>query len=129
MKKIDKEKDKLANKNNITIIRIDCKESNYDYILNSIKNSMLNQLFNLSILNKNKLNEKAYANILLETCKLYMSKSRNLNTISKILKLNYGTVYEYLKRGAEIGLCNYDPMFSLKYKGHLDFMSTYPIEL
>lgn len=129
IQEIDKNKDVLANKNNITIIRIDCKESDYDYIFNSMKNSLLNELFDLSILVKEDLNKKSYSNLLLEVCNLYMSKSRNLNTISKILNLNYGTVYRYLRRGKEIGLCNYDPMFTLKYKGHLDFLSTYPIEL
>ncbi len=80
IKEIDNSKDVLASKNNIEIIRIDCKESNYDYILNSTKNSILNDLFDLSILNKDELNKKSYSSKLIEACHLYMTKSKNLNT-------------------------------------------------
>ena len=38
-------------------------------------------------------------------------------------------IYNYLKKGAEIGLCNYDPKFSLKYKGNLGFVGTYEVEI
>ena len=41
----------------------------------------------------------------------------------------YGTIYKYLQKGAEIGLCDYDPKFSNKYKGNLDFVGTYIVEI
>ena len=58
-----------------------------------------------------------------------MTKSKNLNTISKILKIPYGTIYKYLQKGAEIGLCDYDPEFSMKNMGNLDFVGTYIVEI
>lgn len=125
IKEIDNQKDLLATKNNIIFIRIDCKYSNYDYILNSIKNSILSKMFDLSKLCRKEINKKAYSSNIVEACHLYMTKTKNLNTISKILDIPYGTIYGYLKRGAEIGLCNYDPNFSLKNKGNLDFVGIY----
>ena len=58
-----------------------------------------------------------------------MTKSKNLNTISKLLNIPYVTIYKYLQKGAEIGLCDYDPKFSNKYKGNLEFVGTYIVEI
>lgn len=122
IKEIDKKKDILALKNGITMIRIDCSISEFDYIFNSIKNSILDKLFVLSKIDKVEINKKAYSSNIVDACKLYMTKTKDLNSISKILHIPYGTIYNYLKKGAEIGLCNYDPKFSLKYKGNLGFV-------
>ena len=129
IKEIDKKKDILAKENNITMIRIDCRKSDYDYIFNSIKNSIINDLFDLSKINKIEINKKAYSSNIVDACHLYMTKSKNLNTISKILKIPYGTIYKYLQKGAEIGLCDYDPEFSMKNMGNLDFVGTYIVEI
>lgn len=126
---IDNKKDILAKENDINLIRIDCKFSDYDYIFNSIKNSTLNNLFDLSKINKTEINKKAYSSNIVDACNLYMTKSKNLNTISKLLNIPYGTIYKYLQKGAEIGLCDYDPKFSNKYKGNLDFVGTYIVEI
>ena len=126
---IDNKKDILAKENNITMVRIDCRKSDYDYIFNSIKNSIINDLFDLSKINKTEINKKAYSSNIADACYLYMTKSKNLNTISKILNIPYDTIYHYLKKGTEIGLCDYDPKFSLKYKGILDFVGTYIVEI
>lgn len=129
IKDIDNKKDLLAKENNINLIRIDCKISDYDYIFNSVKNSILSDLFDLSKINKAEINKKAYSSNIVDACHLYMTKSKNLNTISKLLNIPYGTIYKYLQRGAEIGLCDYDPKFSNKYKGNLDFVGTYIVEI
>ena len=129
IKEIENKKDLLAKENNINLIRIDCRISNYDYIFNSIKNTILNNLFDLSKINKTEINKKAYSSNIVDACHLYMTKSKNLNTISKLLNIPYGTIYKYLQKGAEIGLCDYDPKFSNKYKGNLDFVGTYIVEI
>lgn len=129
IKEIDNKKDILAKENNITMIRIDCRKSDYDYIFNSIKNSILSDLFDLSKINKAEINKKAYSSNIVDACHLYMTKSKNLNTISKILKIPYGTIYKYLQKGAEIGLCDYNPEFSMKNMGNLDFVGTYIVEI
>ena len=129
IKDIDNKKDLLAKENNINLIRIDCKISDYDYIFNSVKNSILSDLFDLSKINKAEINKKAYSSNIVDACHLYMTKSKNLNTISKLLNIPYGTIYKYLQKGAEIGLCDYDPKFSNKYKGNLDFVGTYIVEI
>lgn len=129
IREIDNKKDILAKENKINLIRIDCRISDYDYIFNSIKNSVLNNLFDLSQINKIEINKKAYSSNIVDACNLYMTKSKNLNTISKILNIPYGTIYSYLQKGAEIGLCDYDPEFSIKNMGNLDFVGTYIVEV
>lgn len=116
IKQIDKEKDLLASKNNIELIRIDCRYSNYDYIFESIQNSKLNDLFDLSSIDKFEINKKACLSRMIETCNMYMTKTKNLHTISKTLSIPYNTVYEYLKRGSNINMCDYNPNYNRKYK-------------
>ena len=111
------------------MIRIDCLYSDYDYIFSNIMKSILSDLFDLSKINKTEINRKAYSSNIVEACHLYMTKTKNLNTISRLLKIPYGTIYRYLQKGAEIGLCNYDPEFSLKNNGNLDFVGEYIYEL
>ena len=129
VQEIDKKKDILATQNNITMIRIDCLYSDYDYIFSNIMKSILSDLFDLSKINKTEINRIAYSSNIVEACHLYMTKTKNLNTISRLLKIPYGTIYRYLQKGAEIGLCNYDPEFSLKNNGNLDFVGEYIYEL
>lgn len=129
VQEIDKKKDILVMQNNITMIRIDCLYSDYDYIFSNIMKSILSDLFDLSKINKTEINRKAYSSNIVEACHLYMTKTKNLNTISRLLKIPYGTIYRYLQKGAEIGLCNYDPEFSLKNNGNLDFVGEYIYEL
>lgn len=51
---IDKYKDDLAFQHNITVIRIECKKSEKNYIFENIKKSMLNELFDLSYIDLDK---------------------------------------------------------------------------
>lgn len=129
VQEIDKKKDILATKNNIIMIRINCLYSDFDYIFSNIRQSILSDLFDLSKIDKVDINKKAYSSNIVNACHLYMTKTKNLNTISKLLKIPYGTIYRYLQKGAEIGLCNYDPEFSLKNNGNLDFVGEYIYEL
>lgn len=89
----------------------------------------MNKILDLNSLNKVEINERAYSSLLVKACELYMTKSKNINTISKILDIPYKRVQVYLSKGAKIGLCDYDPSFSLKYKGNLDFVGTYWVYL
>lgn len=69
--KIDKYKDELASQHDITVIRIECKKSEKNYIFANIQNSLLNELFDLS-------------NIDLEKCDMFARQRENiLQTIKK----------------------------------------------
>lgn len=127
IKYIDNQKDLLAIKNGYEIIRIDCSTSEYNYILNSIINSPLNNVIDISSLNEKEINCNAYSSLLVKACKLYMTKTKNPNTIARMIGIPYSRTQIYLSKGAKIGLCDYDPDFSLKNRGNLDFVGTYEV--
>lgn len=106
---IDRMKDVLAKENNYEMIRINCEPSDLDFIKNNILNSKLNNLFDLSsvdweICHKNSLKSKV-----IEACDLWNSGIKSTTKICKILKLHSSTIISYLKKCAEIGLCDYVP--------------------
>lgn len=107
--KKDKYKENIANQHNIKVIRIDCEVSESDYISNNIINSELADIFDLSNIDWNKCNEFATKNIVKEVCDYFNKTDLNPSIIAKDLKLGNNTVRRYLKRGTELGWCNYIP--------------------
>lgn len=108
-KYIDFAKDKLALENGYKVIRIDCKESNLEFIKQNIINSKLNELFDLSKVDWNECEEFALSNRVKQACE-YKKQNPDMTTteIGKIMKLNKNTICKYLKQGVELGWCNYD---------------------
>ena len=107
--RVDNIKNQLAAANNIIVIRIDCRESNCEYIKNSILNSKLNGIFQLDSIDWNKCNIKAQKNLVKIACDLYMSGIKSTGEISQILKISRNATINYLKRGVTFGWCDYDP--------------------
>lgn len=105
---IDSQKDRLAIENGYEIIRIDCRTSDYDYIINSIKNSGLNTIIDLQKLNKIELEKISCKSILLESCDLY-NTGHKITEIAEKYKVHTATIREYLKRGTKLNLCTYIP--------------------
>lgn len=105
----DRYKDYMANQHNIKVIRIDCIKSESDYISNNIINSELNDIFDLSVIDWNKCNEFATKNIVKEVCDYFNKTKFLVSQIAKDFKLGNNTVRRYLKRGTELGWCNYVP--------------------
>lgn len=107
----DRYKKETALKNGIKhYIELDCSESNMDYIKNSILNSKLAKLFDLSNIDWNKCAEFANKNIVKEVCEYWNNKREYETTkhIENIFKLNRNTIIAYLKRGNKLGWCNYN---------------------
>lgn len=119
-KMIDDYKDEQAKLHNINVIRIESEVSEPNYIKERIINSQLGILFDLSNIDWNQCDFFASSSLILETCKIYMALDTNgilnkdiRNTISEKLGIAPITVRRYLKCGARIGLCDYDPKKSL----------------
>ena len=112
--KKDKYKESMARQHNIKVIRIDCEVSESDYISNNIINSELVDIFDLSSIDWNKCNEFATKNIVKEVCDYFNKTNLNPSTIAKVLKLGNNTVRRYLKRGTELGWCNYQPNSTIR---------------
>ena len=111
----DRDKDKLVAENGGVMIRIDCFPSEFNHIKEGIYNSLLNKLFDLSIVNWNEINKQAQKSLIVEVCKYFKENSNKLvGEIAKYFKISTVTVRRYLIKGSEIGLCEYDPKDSLK---------------
>lgn len=106
----DKLKKELAMNNNIEeYIEINCNNSEFKYIKENILNSKLNELFNLSIIDWNYIDENIHKNLVKVACEL---KQNNLNLttfdIGEKLGVTHTTIGRYLKIGTRLGWCKYD---------------------
>lgn len=107
----DKYKRNAALKNEIEYyIELDCSKSNLDYIKNSVLNSELNNLLNLSDVDWGMCAEFANKNIVKEVCNYWNNRKENESTtdLAKYFKLSVGGIRLYLIKGTKLGWCNYD---------------------
>lgn len=108
--KIDKWKEKQHNLYGIRTIRIDCHESDIEYIKNKILNSELSKIFELNEIDWDRCEEFALKNIVKEVCIFWKEvKDLNLTTanLSSIFGYSRTTIINYLKRGDRLGWCSY----------------------
>lgn len=106
--KIDKIKDNLAKENNHLLIRIDCRKSNFEYIMNKIKCSYLAELFDLSKIDWNKCREYTLKNINFEIVEYYNNNpDKTISELCSDLHMGYQKVTDTLKKFSEMGFCNF----------------------
>ena len=108
----DKLKKELAKENGIdNYIVIDCRKSELEWIKNSIMNSELPNLlnFNEEDIDWFRCHEYGCSNMVKEACGLW-SSGNNAREIASILKIWKQTVVTYLKQGATLGWCDYNPI-------------------
>lgn len=117
---IDNYKDKLAKEHNIKMIRIDSEFSEYDFILNNIIQSKLNDIFDLTKVDfKRCFDEAAGSSLVKKVCDMW-NDSIEIVEIIKKLKLSENTIRKYLNIGNDIGWCRYNLMKTLKENGLID---------
>lgn len=119
-KKIDLFKDEMANKNKLSVIRIDCnyKTDRFRYIKNSILTSNLINHFELASVNWDKANEYAMGNLIKEVCSYY-EKYKNKTTMKEIgghFYISKTTLISYLKQGSSLGWCKYNCKNGIRIK-------------
>lgn len=114
--KNDKYKKQLALDNGIkTYIELDCKYSELEYIKQSILNSELNNLFDLSKIDWLMCEEYSLKNVIKEVCDYWYihnevnNEELTVDDISKLFNLGKATVYKYLRQGTKLKWCNYIP--------------------
>lgn len=114
----DKYKKQLALNNGIDkYIVLDCRESNLEHIKNSIMNSELLNLFNLSKVDWLKCEEFALSNQVEKVCEYWNNKEEWETTTDLANKFNLSitTIRRYLKQGYKLGWCtDYNPDDELK---------------
>ena len=67
----------------------------------------MHELFDLNTIDWVKVQEYTFTNKMKEACELFNSGKYNGKEISEILKLSNTTVTKYLRRGANLNLCDY----------------------
>ena len=115
----DKQKEQLAKENGIeNYIVLDCRESNLEWIKNSIMNSLLPSLLNFKEedIDWLKCHEYACNSLVKIACDHWNNGIKNINNITNIINLHRDTIRKYLKQGAELGWCDYDPKKEFKKK-------------
>lgn len=108
----DRFKREIALKNGIKhYIELDCRNSSLGWIKNSILNSKLSKLCDLSNINWLQCAEFANKNIVKEVCNYWNSKrdDETIDDLSHLFKVNRVTISNYLKRGNKLGWCKYNP--------------------
>lgn len=106
----DKIKEKLALENGIDkYIVVDCKKSTINYLKNSVLSSQLTCYFNLANISWEKCHSNGCKSMVKTVCELWNEGIESTLDISKEVKLGRLVVTKYLKQGAELGWCNYDP--------------------
>ncbi|EGT3606928.1 hypothetical protein FKF97_11035 [Clostridium perfringens] len=116
----DKYKKEAALANGIKYyIQLDCRESNLEWIKNSILNSELVELFNLSNIDWFQCAEFANKNIVKEVCNYWNNKREDETTtdLMKIFNLDKSSIIEYLKKGAKLSWCDYNPKEEMSKRG------------
>ena len=118
----DKEKESLALANNIDkYIVIDCRESSLEWIKNSILDSELSTIFDLSNINWLKCDEFALKNLVKEICSHWNNRPNEMTTKEFAEIYGHGlcraTIIRYLKDGDKHGWCNYDPKEEMRKSG------------
>ena len=105
---IDKMKDDLAQKHNINVIRIDCRESTSDYISQNIIKSELSNMFDLSRLDWNKCDEFASRNLYKTICDDFNNSLLTSTELVEKYKLSLSTINRVLNKGIILGWCSKD---------------------
>lgn len=104
-------KNKLANENGITMIRINCNYLKVGQRYNMVKANLyeaLKDIFDLSNINWDKCNEFGVSSKLIEVLNYYKENPKlGLPEIARDCKISMPTLYEYLYTGEELGLCTY----------------------
>ena len=103
--KRDIEKDRISKENEVTIIRIDCLKSDFEYIKNNV-NKCLNNIINLSTIDWDLLELKCLSNFTKEICECY-NKTLSLKETAKLLNISNGTIINALDKGNKFGWCSY----------------------
>lgn len=106
---IDRMKDELAYKNNVNMIRIDCKKSISDYIKQNVILG-LNSLFDLSQIDWLECERFALGNLVKIACD-YKKNNPNMTAleISRTMNISRSSISKFLKVGTKLKWCNYTP--------------------
>lgn len=97
------------NNNTVNYIVIDASESNIEYIKRSVVNSRISWMYDISKVDWNKCEEFACSSLVKVACDHWNEGMRSAKIIGEEMNMSTGTIIKYLKKGKNIGWCDYDP--------------------
>jgi hypothetical protein len=111
--KTDIEKENLAKLHGISnYIKIDCRISEASFMKKSIIKEM-KIFYDLKDLNWKNIKSNSLKSRVIEVCEYYKShEDISIVKLAKIFNLTRDTVSKYLRRGSDVGICNYSPIWS-----------------
>lgn len=109
----DADKKNLAKNYVDEYIELDCRKSNYDFIVNSIKNSLLSELFEFNDDILKNCQSYALSSIMISVCKDY-NAGLSVGELVKRYNISLSSVNTYLHNGSIIGICDYNSKDSRK---------------
>ena len=107
---IDDMKDRLAEEHGYKVIRID----DVGNVQQNILNSKLNEVLNLEKVNWGEIQLNATSNKVKTVCEMY-EEGYSCLELAKLTKLSRASICKYLRKGNEMGWCNYDGKTNSKY--------------
>lgn len=106
----DKRKEALARKNGINnYIVLDCKKSNGEWIKSSILSSKLSEICEITMINWDECTAFALKGFVKPICELWNHNTETTKSIAEKFGINTSSVIKYLKQGASLGWCDYNP--------------------
>lgn len=105
---------------------IDARESELGWMKKSIMESTLPELLGFSedSINWGSIEDRSRHSIVKEVCSHYMSNGSSLLELQREFHVGRGAVIRYLKQGAKLGWCNYDPKEVMKETGRKNGLAT-----
>ena len=98
-------KEKLAEENNVELIRIDCKISDIDYIKENITNSKLSEIFDLSNIDWKTIEYNSRnLHLLKSICDDYCENILFIKEIAEKYYTSSEAIERYIKQGKQLGL-------------------------
>ena len=104
----DRLKAELATANNMELIVVDCRESNFDYIKNNILHSKLSFMFDLSNIDWQIIEKNTTSSFFRQAVDLWNDGAR-VHEIAHIIGVDPNTIRKYLLKASDAGLCQYTP--------------------
>ena len=105
----DQYKMNLALSNNIKYyIQLDCRKSELDYIKDSIINSEINNLFDLSTVDWNKCYQRTLTSNVIWCAELWNNGMKRTKDIEEYTGIDRCSIVPYLKKAAKVGLCDFE---------------------
>ncbi|MSA02182.1 hypothetical protein GKG47_09035 [Lactonifactor sp. BIOML-A3] len=128
----DELKKEMAIKNGIEenyYIQLDCSISSLEWIKNSISNSIISTIFDLSNIDWLRCHEFACSSRVKEACSLW-NEFQDMKTITELMKICRPTLIKYLDQGNRLEWCKYNQKENMRINGRNNGLSRgIPVEV